>query len=87
MRIVTARAVTRSQRGPVIIIMIQYAYIAGGKTIQSSGQMKAFQNDVNDKSIKVSGETQWFTTPDNHAFPLDIKLGLPYMNICPHTED
>ena len=85
--IVTAGAVTRSQHGPVIIIMNQYAYIAGGKTIHSSGQMEAFKNDVNDKSIKVSGGTQCITTPDDHAFPLNIKSGLPYMNIRPYTDD
>ena len=53
----TAGAVTRSQCGPTIIIMNQYAYITGGKTIHSSGQREAFKNDVNDKSIKISGGT------------------------------
>ena len=49
--------------------------------------MEAFQNDVNDRSIKVSGETQCITTPDSHTFPLNIKSGLPYINICPYTDD
>ena len=57
-QIVTARAVTRSQRRHVIIIMNQYAYVMGGKTIHSSGKMEAFNNDVNDKSIKVLRGTQ-----------------------------
>ena len=51
--IVTAGVVTRSQGGPVIIIMNQYAYIVGRQTIHSSGRMEAFQNDVNNESIKV----------------------------------
>ena len=69
----TAGAVIRSQRGPDIIIMNQYIYIAGEKNIYSSGQIEDFKNDVNDKSIKVSGGTQYITTPEDHAFPLNIK--------------
>ena len=40
------------------MIMNQYVYIVGGKTIRSSGRMEAYQNYVNDKSIKISGGTQ-----------------------------
>ena len=43
--------------------------------------MELFQNDVNDKSIKVSGETRCITTPDDHDFPINIQLVLPYMSI------
>ena len=62
----TAGAVTRSQRGSIIIIMNQCAYITGVKKIHSSGQMEAFKNDVNDKSIKVSDGTQCITTRGDH---------------------
>ena len=85
--IVTAGAVTRSPRGPIIIIMNQYACIEGGKTIQSSGKMEAFQNDVHDKSVKISGGAQYIITPDDHTFPLNIKSGLPYTNIHPYADD
>ena len=42
---------------------------------------------MNDKSIKVSGGTQYITTPDDHIFPLNIKSRLPYMNIRLYTDD
>ena len=49
--------------------------------------MEAFQNDVNDKSIKVSGETQCITTSDDYTFALNIKPGLPYIHIRPYTDN
>ena len=67
--------------------MNQYAYIAGGITIHSSRQMEAVKNDINDKPVKVSDGTQFITTPDDHDFPINIKSGLPYMNIRPYTND
>ena len=85
--IVTAGAITRSQRGHDIIIRNQYVYIAGGKTIYSSGKIEAFKNDINDKSIKVPGGTQYITTPDDHASLFNIKSGLPYVSIPPYTDD
>ena len=56
--IVTAGGVVQSQRGPVIVILHQYAYMGKGKTIHSSGQLEYHKNDVNDKSMKVSGGMQ-----------------------------
>ena len=38
--IVTVGGVVQSQRGPVIAIMHQYAYMGSGKTIHSSGQLE-----------------------------------------------
>ena len=35
--------------------------------------MESFQNDVNGKSIKVSGGTQCIATLDDHTFPLNVK--------------
>ena len=67
--------------------MNQYTYIVGGKMIHLSGQMEAFRNNVNAKSIKVSGGTQLITTPDDHAFPLNMKSVLPCMNTRPYTDD
>ena len=52
--IVTVGGVVPSQRGDVIAIMHQYAYMGEGKTIHSSCQLEHFKNDVNDKSLKVS---------------------------------
>ena len=61
--------------------------IAGDKTIHSSGQVEAFQNDLNNRFIKVSGGTQYITTPDDYAFPLNIVAGLSYIDIRPYTDD
>ena len=49
--------------------------------------MEVFQNNTNDKSIKVSGGIQCITTPDDHTFPLNIKSGFPYMNFRLCTDD
>jgi hypothetical protein len=57
-RIVTAGAVTKTQRGEVILIMRQYAHSPTSKTIHSSAQMESYKADVNDKSTKVPGGLQ-----------------------------
>ena len=46
-----------------------------------------YNNDVNDKSIKVKGGRQIITTNDGYIHPLDIKDGLPYIKIRPFTDD
>ena len=79
--IVIAGAVITTQRGPVIIIMNQYAHLGHGKTIHSCGQMEMFGHDVNDKSMKVKGGRQCITTPDGYCIPLNIKAGLPYITM------
>ena len=43
--------------------------------------MESFQNNINDESLKVLGKTLCITTHGDHAFSLNIKSGLPYMNI------
>ena len=85
--IVTGGAVAYTQRGPVILILNQYAYIGNGKTIHSCGQMEMYGHDVNDKSMKVRGGQQRITTPDGFCIPLNIKKGLPYMTLRPYTDD
>ena len=67
--------------------MIQYAYIIGGKTIHSSERVEHSQNELNDKSIKVSSVKKCITTPDDHALPLNITSGLPYMNIRSYSDN
>jgi hypothetical protein len=63
-RIVTAGAATRTQRGDVILIMHQYAHSPTAETIHSSAQMEAYKADVNDKSLKVPGGLQRIKTLD-----------------------
>jgi hypothetical protein len=85
--IVTAGAFTMSQRGPVIIILNQYAGIGRGRTIHSSPQLEAYGNDVNDRSVKVQGGLQRLITLDGYVFPINIVNGLPYVNMRPYTDD
>jgi len=78
--------VTPTQRGDVIAIFHQYAYVGRGKTIHSSGQLEFFRNKVNDKSIKVGGH-QRIVTIDGYVMPLDIRQGLPYLKLRPYTDE
>jgi hypothetical protein len=85
-RIVTAGALVDTNRGPVILIMNQYAHAGKGKTIHSSGQMEWFKNTVDDRSKKVGG-SQRVTTPDGYIIPISILSGLPYIKQGPYTDD
>ena len=66
--------------------MNQYACISGGTIIHSSRKIEVFYNDVNEKSIKVSGRTSYMDAPDDYDFPLNIKYELPYIHIRPCTD-
>ena len=83
--IVTAGAVINTQKGEVIAIMHQYAYIGKGKTIHSCGQMEMHQQTVYDKSKKVGGK-QRIETQDGYVIPLNIRSGLLYMTMHPYTD-
>ena len=48
--LVTAAGVITTQKGPVIVIMNQYAHINQGNTIHSSGKFEAFGTIVHDKA-------------------------------------
>ena len=87
LKIVTAGGVVNSQRGPVIAILHQYAYMGTGKSIHSSGQLEWYKNDVNDRSMKVKGGLQRIETNDGYVHPLNIKNGLPYVSMRPYTDD
>ena len=85
--IVTARGVIKTQHGPAIAILHQYAYSGQGKTIHSSGQLEWYKNDVNDKSIKVAGGMQHILTNDGYVIPISIRDGLPYVALHPFTDE
>ena len=51
--LITSGGVLQSHLGPVILIFHQYAHYGKGKSIHSPVQLEAFNNNVNDKSIKV----------------------------------
>jgi hypothetical protein len=84
-KIGTVGAYARSQRGPVILIMNQYAIFQEFRTIHSSVQLEHFRNTVDDRSIKAGGN-QRITTNDGYVFPLDIIGGLPYLKMRAYTD-
>jgi hypothetical protein len=57
-----------------------------GCTIHSSAQLEWYQNDVNDRSLKVPGGLQHITTLDGYVHPLNIVSGLPYVTMRPYTD-
>jgi hypothetical protein len=83
----TVGTVVNTQRGEVIDIMHQYAYTGKGGTIHSSGQLKWCGNEVNDHSIKIDDGRQRLTTSDGYVIPIDVKRGLPYITMCPFTDE
>ena len=83
--IVDAAAKMMSNRGPVIGIMLNYAYFGKDRTIHSSGQLEHYGNIVDDRSMKVGGR-QCICTHDGYILPLDIINGLPYLKMEKHTD-
>ena len=83
--IVTAGGVITTQKGPVIVIINQYAYIGKKKSIHSCALLKAHKQVVHDKSIKVGGK-QHIKTLNGYVIPLNIQSALSYMTIHPFTD-
>ena len=77
--------VMRTNRGLVIGIFNNYAYIGKGRTIHSAPQIDHFGHDVNDKSIKVGG-SQRITTKNGYIIPISVSNGLPYISMRPPTD-
>jgi hypothetical protein len=85
LQMVDGTAFVKTQNGPVILIMRQYAYYGRQRTIHSSGQIEAYKNYVNDRSMKVTGGRQCIRTNDGYVIPIDIINGLPYIKMRPNT--
>ena len=83
--IVTAGGVTKTQKGNVIVILHQYAYVGKGTSIHSSAQIEAYKNHVDDRAIKVGGK-QVIATLDGYLIPVSIQNSLPRMNLRPYTD-
>ena len=75
--VVTAATLLNTSQGKVIGIFNEYAYLAKGSTIHSSGQLEWFKTNVDEKPVKVGG-TQLITTLDGYSVPLLVKDGLAY---------
>ena len=85
--VVSAGTVIRTQRGPVIPIFNQYAYVPNGRTIHSCIQMESNGVCVDDKSFKLGYGSQSIKTIEGYVIPLDMRQGLPYINSKPFTDD
>jgi hypothetical protein len=84
-RLVRAGVVTHSNCGPVILIMHQYAHSGKGHSIHSSPQLEWNGINVDDKSARVGGKQQPVTF-DGFSIPINIRCGLPYIDMRPHTD-
>ena len=86
LKIVDASARVMTQRGPVILVMRQYAYHGRDRTIHSAPQIEFYKNRVDDRSMKAGG-LQCIKTVEGYYLPLDIVCGLPYLRMEPNTDD
>jgi hypothetical protein len=83
--LVTAGAVTKSNRGPVILLMNQYTHSGKGHSIHSSPQLEWNEVNVDDKSTRVGGK-QRLLTFDGFSIPINIQRGLPYIDMRLFTD-
>jgi hypothetical protein len=67
--VITAGEVTQSNRGPVILIMHQYAHSGKGHSIHSSPQLEWNSVNVDNKFARVSGK-QRLVTFDGFRIPI-----------------
>ncbi len=69
--LVTACAVTQSNRGPVILLINQYTHSGKEHSIHSSPQLEWNEVDVDDKSKQVGGK-QCLLTFDGFSIPINV---------------
>ena len=86
LRIGTGAGMVVTQAGPIIIIMHQYAYYGKGKTIHSCGQWEHHGNAIDDRSMNVGGK-QRVITKEGYVIPLQVRNGLPYIDMRPPTDE
>ena len=71
--IVTCAGVVQTTRGPIVLIMNQYAYYGKGSTAHSTGQLSHFGNTVDDKSAMIPGHQQRMVTVDQWVIPFQCR--------------
>ena len=71
LRIVDATAKTITDKGPVILILRNYAYHGVNRTLHSAGQIEWYGNRVYDGSIKAGGR-QVIRTAEGYYVPVNI---------------
>jgi len=80
----TAKAV--ADKGPVILILRNYAYHGLNRTLHSARQIEWYLNKVHDTSMKV-GCRQVIKTVDGHCVPINIIRGLPCTQMEPNAAE
>jgi len=83
---VDATAKTITNKGPVILILWNYAYHGLNRTLHSAGQIEWFQIKACDSSMKVGGR-QVIRTVDGHYIPINVIRGLPHIQMEPNTAE
>ena len=85
LKVVSASAKIQTHLGPAIAILHQYAYVGTGRTIHSSAQLEHYKNMCYERSRRAGGR-QCIITNDGFVIPIDIKQGLPYIQMSTHTK-
>jgi len=80
----TAKAI--ADKGPVILILRNYAYHGLNRTLHSAGQIEWYLNKACDTSMKV-GCRQVIKTVNGHCVPINIIQGLPCMQMEPNAAE
>jgi len=83
---VDATAKTVTDKGPVILILRNYAYHGLNRTLHSAGQIEWHQNKAHNTSMKV-GRRQVIKTVDGYYIPINIIRGLPCMQMEPNAAE
>jgi hypothetical protein len=85
LRLVTARALIQTHKGPAVATFHQMAHLGKGKSILSCIQMEHFGAVINDKPTRLGGKQ--CIVIDGYQIPLDINGGLPYLRCRKPTPD
>ena len=78
LNVVTAATFLDTQKGPIIGVFHEYAYLGKGRSIHAAGQLESFKCKVDDRSQHVGG-AQSIQTSEGYVIPLSIEYGLVYM--------
>jgi len=83
---VDATANTITDKGPVILVLRNYAYHGLNRTLHSAGQIEWYQNKAYDTSMKIGGR-QVIKTVDGYYIPINIIRGLPCIQMEPNAAE
>ncbi|KAL7578501.1 hypothetical protein ACA910_011564 [Epithemia clementina (nom. ined.)] len=84
--IVPCASMFDTNKGRIIGIFHEYAYLGKGRSIHSSGQLEWMGLKVDKRSVLVGGR-QRIETLQNHIIPITIKEGLAYIQLVGRPTD